>query len=112
VVDDELAGIQLPVGTQVVILNSFTHRDEQIDKNADHFSPEIWLSGQTHDAFNHLSNGPQACAGKELALFIAKSVLSTLLEANSYTLTTPTLPAHGPIPQTFNPFVAQFQLQL
>jgi hypothetical protein len=29
--------------------------------------------------FNHLSNGTQVCAGKSLALFIAKAAIATLL---------------------------------
>jgi cytochrome P450 len=113
VVADSLEGIALLPGTQVIILNSFTHRDEQIAGDANHFLPERWLNGEGDDAItavsNHFSSGPQVCAGKELALFVAKAVLATLLSGGRYQLLAPTLAANGVVPQTFNPFLARFR---
>jgi cytochrome P450 len=95
----------------VFILNSFTHRDEQIAGDANRFSPERWLNGQGNAitaVSNHFSSGPQVCAGKELALFVAQAVLATLLNGGRYQLIAPTLAANGVVPQTFNPFLSAF----
>lgn len=109
VVADTLEGITIAPGTQVVILTSFTHRDTQTQSDANTFSPHLWLNGQGDGSFYHFSNGPQKCAGKELALFVAKAVLATMLNNGHYRLIAPALQASGPIPQTFNPFIAKFQ---
>ena len=49
-------------------------------------------------SLNHLSNGSQVCAGKNLALYIAKGVLATLLADNRFRLHKPSLDATGPLP--------------
>jgi cytochrome P450 len=103
-----LADISLAAGMQVVILNSFTHRDRTLHADANRVIPERWLDGSDTSIFNHLSNGPQACAGRDLALFIAKAVLATLLTNGRYTLQSPPLHAEEEVPPTFNPFKATF----
>lgn len=102
--DDTLYGIHVTANTQVAIPNNFMHRDIENYPNADHFDPERWLNGEPHYAFNHLSNGPQVCAGRELALFIAKAVLATLLKSSRYELEYPTLVAGRPMPYVFNKY--------
>ncbi len=97
-------GTSVPPGTQVLILNNFNHRDRQTHPFADTFSPELWLNGEVNYYFNHLSNGPQVCAGKELVFFIAKAVLATLLSNDRYVLQKPALDAKKPIPYTYNYF--------
>ena len=53
--------------------------------------------------FNHLSNGTQVCAGKKLALFIAKAVLvNLLLESHLKLLAPATLQPQLPLPHTYN----------
>ena len=44
---------------------------------ADAFAPEAWANGRPDSLFNHLSSGPQICAGVDVLLFMAKSVIAT-----------------------------------
>ncbi len=109
VAQDVLGGMPLPPKTQVVILNSFNHRDRERYPDADTFRPELWLDGGGVDyRFNHLSNGPQGCAGKELALFLAKAFLATLLQRDRYLLRKPVLDPGRPLPDRFNYFDVVF----
>lgn len=107
--EDMLGGVTIPSGTQVLILNSFNHRDRETLAYADSFSPQIWLHGEPDYLFNHLSNGTQVCAGKELALFIAKAVLSGLLAGQRYALIRPTLDPSRPLPYLYNHFHIRLQ---
>jgi cytochrome P450 len=103
--EDYIDGARVERGTQVLINNTFNHRDAETHPFADKFAPEIWLEGVEHDyAFNHLSNGPQGCAGRDLALFIAKAFAASLLDSGRYTLAGPALDAKRPLPHTYNYF--------
>ena len=103
--EDYIDGARVERGTQVLINNTFNHRDAETHPFADKFAPEIWLEGVEHDyAFNHLSNGPQACAGRDLALFIAKAFAASLLDSGRYTLGGPKLDAKRPLPHMYNYF--------
>lgn len=93
-----VAGVRLPAGTQVLILNLFHHRDADAHPFADSFAPEVWAERGPDPHFNHFSNGPQVCAGVDLSLFLAKAVLATLLEGNRYTLLAPRLDPGRPLP--------------
>jgi cytochrome P450 len=104
VATDTLGDVSIPPQTQVLILNTFNHRDREALPFADTFSPQEWLSGQVNYRFNHLSNGTQVCAGKDLTLFIAKAVLATLLSQHRYTLNRPRLNPAKPLPYTYNYF--------
>ena len=42
-VEDELCGNLIPAKTQIIILNSFNHRDSETHYFADSFTPELWL---------------------------------------------------------------------
>jgi cytochrome P450 len=108
---DTLGGQSIPAGTQVLILSSFNHRDRQTYPFADTFSPEIWLDGNTNYHFNHFSNGTQVCAAKDLALFIGKAVLATLLHDHRYVLTRPALDPTQPLPHTYNYFDLAWERQ-
>lgn len=101
---DTLGGEAIPSGTQVLILSSFNHRDRQTHPFADTFTPEIWLDGKVDYLFNHFSNGTQVCAAKDLALFIGKAVIATLLQEHRYILKQPTLNSAGPLPHKYNYF--------
>lgn len=100
--EDRLGGATIPAGTQVIIINSFNHRDRETLPFADTFSPEVWLSDSVDYRFNHLSNGPQGCAGKELALFIAKAVIATVLAGQRHNLERPPLDPSRPLPYLYN----------
>jgi cytochrome P450 len=101
---DTLEGVPVPAGLQVLIMNGFNHRDREGFPGADRFEPELWLGHRVDRRFNHLSNGPQVCAGKPLTLFLGKAVLATLLRAGSYALRWPSLDPARPLPHAFDHF--------
>lgn len=108
--EDYIDGARVERGTQILINNTFNHRDAETHPFADKFAPEIWLEGVEHDyVFNHLSNGPQACAGRDLALFIAKAFVANFLDAGRFTLGGPALDAGQPLPHTYNYFKLRLQ---
>jgi cytochrome P450 len=74
-------GEPAPAGTQVLIVNTFLHRDRDRIPYADRFSPEQWLEGDAPERleYNHLSRGPQGCPGARLAIFLGTAVLASLL---------------------------------
>lgn len=103
--EDYIDGAHVERGTQILINNTFNHRDAETHPFADKFEPEIWIEGVEHDYdFNHLSNGPQACAGRDVALFIAKGFVACLLSEGRYKLEGPRLDASLPLPHMYNYF--------
>lgn len=107
--EDVLGGATIPAGTQVIIINSFIHRDREYLPFADAFSPALWLHDDFTYRFNHLSNGPQGCAGKELALFMAKAVIATVLAGKRYRLERPPLDTSRPLPYLYNHYQVQLK---
>jgi cytochrome P450 len=107
--DDVLGGNTIPSGTQVVILNGFNHRDWETNPDAGTFRPEFWLDKRSDYRFNHLSNGTQACVGKNLALFIAKAVIATLLVRGRYVLRRPKLKIRKALPFQYDDFCTRFE---
>ena len=97
--------------TQALILNTFNHRDGESSVAANTFYPAQWLQGGPDLPFNHLSGGPQVCAGKDLALFIAKTVLATLLRKGRYTLERPKLDPRKPLPAMYNHFRISLRIE-
>jgi cytochrome P450 len=106
---DTLDGSSVAPGTQILILNTFNHRDRESIAEADVFCPEQWFERPPDFPFNHLSSGPQVCAGKNLALFISKAVLATLLRAGHYTLRRPRVDPAKPVPSMCNHFRIVFR---
>jgi len=102
--EEVIAGSAILPGTQVLILNTFNHRDRESSVTADTFYPEQWTSGTPDLQYNHLSGGPQVCAGKDLALFIAKGALAALLHQGRYILESPRLDPRNPLPAMVNHF--------
>ena len=82
----------LPTGLQVILPNNFLHRDTENIPDADQFQPARWQSRTDH-RYNHLSNGPQVCAGKDLALFIAVAVIANLMQKHDWQLRSPQPPS-------------------
>ena len=107
VVADTLGGATVRPGTQVVIWNSANHRDRSHYPFADRFLPEAWRDGSPSPLFNHLSSGPQVCAGQDLLLFMAKAVVAAILSERRYTLVSPDLDPSRPLPPAFNAFDVQ-----
>jgi cytochrome P450 len=91
-------------GLQVLVWNAANHRDPAVVPDPDSFDPGRWAGRRENWQFNHLSNGRQGCAGKRLALFLAKAVTAELGRRTQLTLVRPRLPPGGPMPETFNWF--------
>ena len=110
--DVEWDGVEVPEGTQIVIVNSFNHRDQDAIDFADRFEPEAWLSGGAADdwRFNHFSHGPQGCPGAGLALFVGKKVLTTVLRERVVKLRSPSLDPGKPLAHTLDFFGMKFEL--
>jgi cytochrome P450 len=102
--EEVIEGSSILPGTQVLILNTFNHRDPETSVVASRFYPAQWLDGPPTLPFLHLSDGPQVCAGKDLALFIAKATVAVLMEKGRYTLDRPKLDPGKPLPAMFNHF--------
>jgi cytochrome P450 len=107
--DDTLGDAVIPANTQVIIHNGFNHRDAETHEFADKFYPDLWLDKDIDYHFNHLSNGPQVCAGKDLALYIAKAVLATLLANNRFRLLRPGLDPARPLPYTYDHYSIELE---
>ena len=110
--DVDWDGVHLRAGTQLLIVNSFTHRDREAFASADRFDPEQWISGKAAEewSFNHFSHGPQGCPGTALALFVGKAVLAGLLRDTGVRLIAPALDPSKPLPHTLDYFETRFAL--
>ena len=99
-----LAGERINEGAQVVILNTFNHRDGETVPRADELWPERWTGGDPDPyRFNHLSHGTQDCPGGPLVSLLGKAVLTRVIERYALTLLEPDLPAGEPLPLTLDP---------
>jgi cytochrome P450 len=99
-----LGGVPVAPGQQVLIHNGFQHRDRESYHLADVFSPESWPEAWADYRFNHLSHGPQVCAGVGLALLLGKAVLAALLSRERYVLLKPALDPSRPLPHAYDYF--------
>jgi cytochrome P450 len=106
VADTEWGGETVPSGTQVLIPNTFFHRDTTRHEWADRFAPERWLSGEAAGdwSFNHFSRGPQACPGTALARLLGVAALGAVLDTGEPTLESPALDPAKPLPQMLDFF--------
>src|SRR5262245_19675525 len=100
---DTLDGITIPAGRQIIIWNSFNHRNRAYPF-ADTFTPDAWAEGRPTGLFNALTSGPQVCAGVNLLLLIGKAVLVAVLSQGRYVLLEPPLDPGRPMPYAFNVF--------
>lgn len=109
--DVDWDGVTVPEGTQLLIVNSFNHRDRDAVPFADRFEPDAWLSGGAEDdwQFNHFSHGPQGCPGTELALLVGNAMISPLL-ARDPRLVEPQLDPDKPLPHALDYFALKFAL--
>jgi cytochrome P450 len=99
-----LGGVVHGPGLQVLIWNAANHRDAAIVPDPDRFDPGRWADSSVNWQFNHLSNGRQGCAGKALALFLAKAVIAELSRRARFTLLHPQLLPDRALPETFDWF--------
>jgi cytochrome P450 len=99
-------GETVPAGTQLLIVNTFHHRDREVVEFADRFYPEAWTKGAAPEdwTFNHFSHGPQGCPGAGLALFLGKALLAALLARRRPLLVEPSLDPEKPLPHMLDFF--------
>ena len=76
-------GGTVPGGTQVLIVNTFFHRDPDHLPHADRLAPETWTQGRAGQdwSLNHFSHGPQGCPGAHIALDLGVAVLRAVDDA-------------------------------
>ncbi len=106
-------GAAAPAGTQVLISNTFNHRDPERHESADRFAPEEWTEGGAAEdwSFNHFSHGPQGCPGAGLALLIGKAVLADLMRQRRFRLLEPKLDPDQPLPHMLDFFRLRFAVE-
>jgi cytochrome P450 len=107
--DTTLAGERIEEGTQVMIMNTFNHRDPDGVADADLLKPERWESGEPDYRFNHLSNGTQSCPGGGLVYLLGKATLAQLLHGWDLTLDEPRLEPGEPLPHMLDFFSMRFE---
>jgi cytochrome P450 len=75
-------GEEVPEGTQLVISNTYCHRDRERFDWADAFSPQQWTEGAAgeYPGFNHFSRGPQGCPGTALSLLVGRTAVRAVLD--------------------------------
>jgi cytochrome P450 len=106
--DSEWDGVRVPEGTQVMIVNTFNHRDrDTLGARADRFSPAEFTAEDW--TLNHFSHGPQGCPGVGLSLLVGRSMLSALLRERDVTLTSPSLDPAKPLPHSLDYFSLRFE---
>ncbi len=110
--ETEWGGVTVPAGTQVLIPNTFLHRDRERHEWADRFAPERWLDGSAADdwSFNHFSRGPQGCPGTAIARLLGTAALSTLLRGRDVELISTSLDPAKPLPAMLDFFSLRFRL--
>jgi cytochrome P450 len=107
-------GVRLPAGTQLLIVNSFNHRDRRSNDYANRFEPEAWLTGGARDVwlFNHFSHGPQDCPGAGLAMLVGRETLGHIVRTRQLRLLEPRLSTKPPLPHALDYFELKFELTL
>jgi cytochrome P450 len=99
-------GVAVAKGTQLVIVNTYMHRDPDRHEFADRFAPEAWIDGDAADdwAFNHLSHGPQGCPGAGLVLLVGNAALTAVIDGRSVELVQPRIDPTKPVPHMLDFF--------
>jgi hypothetical protein len=107
-----LDGVEVPEGTQILIVNTFNHRDKEAHEFADRFAPEAWLDGGAGGdwLFNHFSHGPQGCPGAGLAKFVGKAMIGTMLRSADVRWISGELDPGKPLPHMLDFFGLKFQV--
>ena len=81
----EIGGYRIPAGTQLIVSQWVTHRDERFFERAASFLPERWLDGSTDGlpryAYFPFGGGPRLCIGRQFATLEAILLLATISRA-------------------------------
>jgi cytochrome P450 len=104
--ETDWGGETVASGTQVLIPNTFLHRDRERFEYADRFAPERWTEGDAPEqwSFNHFSRGPQVCPGIELATLLGTTVLASVLRQRSVELESPSIDPEKALPHMLDPY--------
>ena len=104
--DTQLSGATVPAGTQLLIFNTFNHRDRAAHAYADRFAPEAWIDGDAGAdwSFNQFSGGRQACPGERLALGVGAAAIAEVLSAGDVELRSPSLDPRKDLPRMLDHF--------
>jgi cytochrome P450 len=80
IIDTEIAGDEIPAGSQVLISAWMTNRDPSIYANPDKFDPERW-QGVTRSPYQWLtfSAGPRRCLGIWFAFAFLKAIMAAVV---------------------------------
>jgi len=106
-----LAGAELDEGTQVMILNTFNHRDVDAVPDANRLRPERWQDGnERNPKFNRLSGGSQYCPGIPLVLLLGKAVIAGIMSEHRVRLEQPELDASGDLPHMLDFYDVRFSV--
>ena len=100
-------------GTSLLVPTWFLHRDDRRRADADRFDVAQWLDGSSAEDWmpTPFSGGHGACPARELVLFVASTVLATLLEDHHTVLLPPeSFDAGRPLPRGLNPYALRFGL--
>jgi hypothetical protein len=111
--DIDWSGVKVPKDTQVLIVNTFNHRDRESLPYADAFAPEEWLPGGDAAGrfiFNHFSNGPQGCPGAGLSLLVGSALLAGLLRRGTPKALGPKLDPGKPMPHALDFFALRYEI--
>jgi cytochrome P450 len=109
----EWDGVVVPAGTRFLIVNSLHHRDPDTQEFADYFAPDQWTEGGAAEdwTLNPFSHGPQGCPGAEIATFVGRAMLATILRDNDLEYQGgPPLQAGRPLPYSLDFFALKFAL--
>ncbi len=102
----------MPAGTQLLIVNTFNHRDREDVQVRRPLRPRQWLSGDAAGdwQFNHFSHGPQGCPGTALAMLVGRELLAAVLSSREVKLLGPALDPSKPLPAALDYFALRFEL--
>jgi cytochrome P450 len=80
--DCGIGGYRVPAGTQIIVSQWVTHRDERFFERAQEFAPERWLDGSAgrlpRYAYFPFGGGPRLCIGRQFATLEATLLLATI----------------------------------
>ena len=107
-------GTRVPSGTNVLVCNTFMHRDrDRLGDAADRFTPDGWREGgQFADdwGLNFFSHGPQGCPGSDLAILLGTATLQAIADRGTPVLGKPSLDSAKPLPHMLDVFGIQVSI--
>lgn len=109
----DLDGHHVPAGTTIVHYFPLTQRNTAIDPTADDFVPERWLDpgSEAHRLYPNLFlSGARECPGRDLIMFLCKSVVAVQLGRHGVRVEAPSLRS-DPLPLSFPAGSLQFHAQ-